>query len=50
MQNTLRKENTEHESRGFVVDNDRKAVWCLRKIKHLKEKQLKNEKLSLIHI
>jgi hypothetical protein len=46
MQNTLRKENTEHESRGFVVDNDRKAVWCLRKIKHLKEKQAKNEKLA----
>lgn len=46
MQNTLRKENTEHESRGFVVDNDRKAVWCLRKIKHLKEKQAKNEELA----
>ena len=46
MQNTLRKENTEHESRGFVVDNDRKAVWCLRKIKHLKQKQQKNEKLA----
>lgn len=46
MQNSLRKENNEHESKGFVVDNDRKAVWCLRKIKHLKEKQLKNEKLA----
>jgi hypothetical protein len=46
MQNTLRKENAEHESSGFVVDNDRKAVWCLRKIKHLKEKQAKNEKLA----
>jgi len=46
MQNTLRKENTEQESRGFVVDNDRRAVWCLRKIKHLKQKQQKNEKLA----
>ena len=46
MQNTLRKENTEHESSGFVVDNDRKAVWCLRKIKHLKEKQAKNGELA----
>jgi len=46
MQNTLRKENSEHESNGFVVDNDRKAVWCLRKIKHLKEKQTKNEELA----
>jgi len=46
MQNTLRKENTEQKSNGFVVDNDRKAVWCLRKIKHLKEKQVKNEELA----
>jgi phage/plasmid-associated DNA primase len=46
MQNTLRKENTEQESSGFVVDNDRRAVWCLRKIKHLKQKQQKNEKLA----
>jgi len=46
MQNTLRKENIEQDSSGFVVDNDRKAVWCLRKIKHLKEKQAKNEELA----
>jgi hypothetical protein len=46
MQNTLRKENVQQDSRGFIVDNDRKAVWCLRKIKHLKEKQAKNEELA----
>jgi hypothetical protein len=50
MQNTLRKEKASHDDSGFVVDNDRKAVWCLRKIKHLKEKQQDNDKLAAAEI
>ena len=38
--------DTKKESVGFVVDNDKKATWCLRKIKQMKEKQSENEKLA----
>ena len=31
---------------GFVVDDDNKATWCLRKIKHFKSKQEKNKELA----
>jgi len=31
---------------GFVVDNDSKASWCLRKIKKMKEKQEDNKDLA----
>jgi len=50
MQNTLRKENVQQDSSGFIVDNDRRAVWCLRKIKHLKQKQQKNDELAAAEI
>ena len=43
----LEVDNTsQNESEGFVVDNDKKATWCLRKIKHMTEKQSENEKLA----
>jgi hypothetical protein len=35
-----------NEDEGFVVDDDNKATWCLRKIKHFKSKQEKNKKLA----
>lgn len=35
-----------NEDEGFVVDDDNKATWCLRKIKHFKSKQKKNKKLA----
>ena len=34
------------EDEGFVIDNDSKASWALRKIRHMKEKQKENEELA----
>lgn len=31
---------------GFVVNDDNKATWCLRKIKHFKNKQENNKELA----
>ena len=31
---------------GFVIDNKGKANWALRKIRHLKKKQVENEELD----
>lgn len=38
--------DTEEDNNEFVVDSDEKASWCLRKIRQIKEKQEKNEKLA----
>jgi gas vesicle protein len=35
-----------NKDEGFVVDDDNKATWCLRKIKHFKSKQEKNQELA----
>ncbi|PUU90824.1 MAG: hypothetical protein CI947_1359 [Halanaerobium sp.] len=45
MLNAERKE-IKNEDKGFVVDDDNKATWCLRKIKHFKSKQEKNKELA----
>lgn len=50
MQEALKKVEKVEEKNGFVVDNDKKAVWCLRKIKHLKEKQKHNSELAKAEI
>lgn len=34
------------EKDQFVIDNDKKATWALKKIKHMKQKQKENEKLA----
>ena len=39
------KSKNENEER-FVIDNDSKANWALRKVRHMKKKQEKNEKLA----
>lgn len=44
MLNAEKKETRNDE--GFVVDDDNKATWCLRKIKHFKSKQEKNKELA----
>ena len=44
MLNAEKKEIRNEE--GFIVDDDNKATWCLRKIKHFKSKQKKNKKLA----
>jgi len=36
MLNAIEKQLEEEKRGAFVVDSDNKAVWCLRKIKHLK--------------
>ena len=46
MLNALEKNDEKKKHESFVVDNDKKAVWCLRKIKHLKEKQQKKRELA----
>lgn len=40
------KKETRNDDEGFVVDDDNKATWCLRKIKHFKSKQDKNKELA----
>jgi hypothetical protein len=40
------KKEIRNEDEGFVVDDDNKATWCLRKIKHFKSKQEKNKELA----
>jgi hypothetical protein len=44
MLNAEKKEIRNEE--GFIVDDDNKATWCLRKIKHFKSKQEKNKELA----
>ena len=46
----LKLEVDNSKQQGFVVNNDKKATWCLRKIKQMKEKQSENEKLAKEHI
>lgn len=36
----------EENNSGFVVDNDSKATWYMRKIKQMKKKQQENEELA----
>jgi len=38
--------DTDEDDGGFTVDNDKKASWCLRKIRQLKKKQNDNDKLA----
>jgi flagellar biosynthesis GTPase FlhF len=40
------KKEIKNEDEGFIVEDDNKATWCLRKIKHFKSKQEKNKKLA----
>jgi len=40
------KKEIRNEDEGFVVDDDNKATWCLRKIRHFKSKQDKNKELA----
>jgi hypothetical protein len=40
------KKEIRNEDEGFVVDDDNKATWCLRKIRHFKSKQEKNRELA----
>jgi hypothetical protein len=40
------KKEIRSEDDGFVVDDDNKATWCLRKIRHFKSKQDKNRELA----
>lgn len=44
MMNAEKKETRNDD--GFVVDDDNKATWCLRKIKHFKSKQEKNKEIA----
>jgi len=44
--NKRQEEEQNKENEGFIIDNDRKATWALRKIKHMKEKQKENEELA----
>lgn len=46
MLKVVEKTNKQEEQDRFVVDNDKKATWCLRKIKHMKKKQKENEELA----
>ncbi|WP_049773828.1 host-nuclease inhibitor Gam family protein [Halanaerobium hydrogeniformans] len=49
MNNNVKKLETneqQEKNEGFVVDNDNKAIWCLRKIRHFKSKQQKNKELA----
>lgn len=46
MLNAKSKENTKKEEEGFKIDSRGKANWALRKIRHLKKKQSKNDKLA----
>ena len=39
-------ENQKKEEDYFVIDNDQKANWALRKIRHLKKKKSKNEEFA----
>jgi len=45
MMNAEKKE-IKNNDEGFVVDDDNKATWCLRKIRHFKSKQEKNKDLA----
>ena len=45
MMNAEKKE-VKNNDEGFAVDDDNKATWCLRKIKHFKSKQEKNKELA----
>ncbi len=38
-------ENNESDQ-GFVIDDDLKATWCMRKIRHMKEKKRENKELA----
>ncbi len=46
MLKAVKKTNQKEKEEGFVVDSDKKATWCLRKIKNMKQKQKKNENLA----
>ena len=41
-----KKEKKSKENNNFVIDNDSKANWALRKIRHMKQNQKKNKKLA----
>lgn len=41
-----KKEKENKDNDRFIIDNDKKATWALRKIKNMKQKQKKNEKLA----
>jgi len=38
--------DTGEKNNGFIVDDDSKATWCMRKIKHLKENKRENKELA----
>jgi len=40
------KNSEEEKDERFIIDNDDKATWALRKIRHMKEKQKENEELA----
>ena len=42
----LKPEVKSQEEDYFVIDNDQKANWALRKIRHLKKKKSKNEEFA----
>ena len=41
-----KKLNQKQKKENFIIDNDSKANWALRKIRHMKEKQNKNKELA----
>jgi len=45
-QNLKVVEDNKSDKSGFVVDGDSKASWCMRKIKHMKEKKRENKDLA----
>ena len=38
--------DTGEKNNGFIVDDDSKATWCMRKIKHMKENKRENKELA----
>jgi len=42
----IKKLNKRQKKKKFIIDNDSKANWALRKIRHMKKKQNKNKELA----